>query len=293
MKIRTLSALLWAVQLLLPALPAAAVVYPGRDEVVGSSRNRVVRPGESLMEIARRFGLGYNEIVAANPGLDPFVPPVGRPVLLATRRVVPERPEKGGIVINLSEMRLYHFLTRKGTSLVATFAVGIGSEGNDTPLGCFRVVEKRASPSWHVPASIRKEHPLLPAIVPPGPDNPLGSHALRLSLGDLLIHGTNRPWGVGRRASHGCIRLYPEDIPRLFGLAAIGTSVTIVRQPVKLGVKGGRLFLEVHRDPVATVDYLEEAIALLAKRQLLLRFSRAKLWQAISEKRGVPVDITA
>jgi L,D-transpeptidase ErfK/SrfK len=280
----------WVVALLLPIATKAAV-YSGEDEVVGSVQSRRVRPGESLIEIARRFDLGYNQVAAANPGLDPYLPGAAALVLLPTGWVVPERPPGDCLVVNLSEMRLYRFVTLHGSSLLATFPIGIGSEGSDTPLGSFQVIAKAARPPWHVPLSVRKERPSLPAVVPPGPDNPLGSHALRLSAGDILIHGTNKPWGVGRRVSHGCIRLYPEDIPRLFGLVAVGTPVAIVRQPVKLGVKGERIFLEVHADPAASVDYLEEAIALLARKQLLYRFSREKLWQALSEKRGVPVDI--
>ena len=144
-----------------------------------------------------------------------------------------------------------------------------------------------------MPESIRKEKPNLPAVVPSGPDNPLGSHALRLSLGSYLIHGTNRPWGVGRRASHGCIRLYPEDIPKLFKLAPNGVRVTIVRQPVKVGVKNNKVFIEVHKDDYhKKLKYSEMAVKLLKRENLLEGVDTEKLNAAIKGKKGVPVEIS-
>ena len=137
-----------------------------------------------------------------------------------------------------------------------------------------------------------RSRPELPAVVPPGDDNPLGTHALRLSNLSILIHGTNRPFGVGRRVSHGCIRLYPEDIPLLFERAAMEESVMIIRQPVKVGTRGDRVFIEVHADPGAG-DYLNDAVYLLVRKDLVHRADFSKLFQAVTEKRGVPVDITA
>jgi L,D-transpeptidase ErfK/SrfK len=174
-----------------------------------------------------------------------------------------------------------------------TLPIGIGREGFNTPVGKFSIVEKTVNPSWYVPESIQKEKPELPKVVPPGPDNPLGSHALRLSLGSVLIHGTNKPWGVGRRVSHGCIRLYPEDIPRLFRSVAKGTRVTIVQQPVKVGIRDKNVFIEVHDDnPEGNMNYFEEAVNLLIKKQLIRNISPEKLYKALNEKRGIPVDIT-
>ncbi len=291
MTIRVLANVLLAAALLFPVVVWGAV-YPCRDDLIGGARSRPVRPGESLVEIARAYDLGFNEIQAANPGLDAFVPPVGTEVVIPTGWLLPERPVGDGIVVNLSEMRLYHFTTGRGGPRVATFPVGIGSEGTTTPLGSFRIVEKLEDPAWHVPASIRRERPEMPAVVPAGPDNPLGSHALRLSGEDILIHGTNRPWGVGRQVSHGCIRLYPEDIPRLYNRAPVGTWVTILRQPVKVGVWWGRIYLEVHPDPVARLDYHAEAVRLLEKRGLLGRVSRERLRQAVDAQRGMPVNIS-
>ncbi|OGW73023.1 MAG: hypothetical protein A3J81_02705, partial [Nitrospirae bacterium RIFOXYB2_FULL_43_5] len=228
--------ILWAAQ----SADAASYPYTKNNTVVGSLKGYIVKNDESLIEIARKFKLGYNEIADANPDIDPFVPGNGTSVAIPSFWILPDVKSYEGIVINLSEMRLYYFFKRRSSKLVATFPVGIGSEGNDTPTGEFKIVEKIVKPRWRVPESIRKEKPNLPAVVPSGPDNPLGSHALRLSLGSYLIHGTNRPWGVGRRASHGCIRLYPEDIPKLFKLAPNGVRVTIVRQPVKVGVKNNK-----------------------------------------------------
>lgn len=277
--------------LLLQASTVAARVYGGEESVVGYAKTYTIKKGDSLVEIARRFGLGFNEIAEANPDVDPFVPERGTRIVIPSAWILPDVPPTASIVINLSELRLYHFYNAGSRRKVATYPVGIGSEGNDTPLGSFRIKEKREFPSWRVPRSILRERPELPPVVPPGDENPLGTHALRLSNLSILIHGTNRPFGVGRRVSHGCIRLYPEDIPLLFERAAIEEGVLIVRQPVKLGTKGKRVFIEVHADPAET-DYLNDAAYLLVKKDLVHRVDFRKLFQAITEKRGVPVEIT-
>lgn len=282
---------LLAVLLSLP-LPARGGTYPGDMDIVGIVRKHRVRQGESLIELARSYDLGYNEIAAANPDLDPFVPATGATAIIPTAWILPAAAAPETIVINLSEMRLYYLSGHEQTSLLATFPIGIGNEGTATPAGDYRIVGKVANPSWHVPSSIRKEKPWLPRVVTAGPENPLGSHALRLSKGSILIHGTNRPLGVGRRVSHGCIRLYPEDIPRLFELVSIGTEVAVVREPVKVGSKGRRVYIEVHRDDELKMDYGREANRLLAGRELLERVDGGKLDAAILEKSGIPVDIT-
>lgn len=249
-----------------------------------------VKKGESLIEIARIFDLGWNAISDANPGADPFLPPPGTTVLVPTMWILPDVPRGRGVVINISEMRLYFFLG-KGTNLMTTFPIGVGDEGKETPVGEFRIIQKIVDPPWNVPESIREERPELPHVVPPGPDNPLGTHALRLSLPSVLIHGTNKPWAVGRRATHGCLRLYPEDIPRLFLLVGKHEKVTIVRQPVKAGIKSNRVFIEVHND--AGVNYLREALKALGGKGLLGRIDQRKLMQALDNKSGIPVDITS
>jgi L,D-transpeptidase ErfK/SrfK len=274
--------------------PAAEVCpYNGEDEVIGSATTYTVKAKESLIEIARKADLGFNEIAAANPDLDPFVPGQGASVVIPTSWILPDVESRQGIIINLSELRLYFIYTVAKARFVQTFPIGIGSEGNDTPTGQFRVIEKIVLPSWHVPESIKKEKPYLRDVVPPGPDNPLGSHAMRLSLPSILMHGTNKPWGVGRRVSHGCIRLYPEDIPMLFRSAPNGVSVTIVKQPVKVGLKGDRVYIEVHADDTKSdASYLDDAILLLAKKGVLGRVNTEKLHYAIEEKKGMPVDVS-
>jgi L,D-transpeptidase ErfK/SrfK len=276
---------------LLAVSPAFAEYYfPIDQDLVGQLRQYEVKKGESLIEIARKFDLGYNEISGANPDVDPFIPPAGLMVCIPTMWIIPDVPVRRGIVINVSEMRLYFFIG-KGTNLMTTFPIGVGDEGTETPEGDFRITDKIVNPAWHVPKSIRKEKPELPKVVPPGPDNPLGSRALRLSVPAVLIHGTNKPWAVGRRATHGCLRLYPEDIPRLFLLVKKGDRVTIVRQPVKVGTMGKRIYVEVHPD--GKVNYLREAVKALGRKNLLDRFDVKKLNRALKEKSGVPVDITA
>lgn len=270
-------------------------VAPAREmliedgDLVGTVNRYLVVKDDSLIEIARTFGLGYNEITDANPGMDPFIPRPGKVIPLPLSWILPNAPRNRGIVINLSEMRLYYFPAGDAKSVV-TYPIGIGDEGSETPVGTFRVTEKRIAPAWKVPDSIRRHDPRLPRVVPPGPDNPLGSHALRLSGGSVLIHGTNKPWGVGRKASHGCIRLYPEDIPGLFQLVQTGDRVIIVRQPVKIGLNKGRVFMEVHRGE--QIDYVKEALRMIRARRLLHRIDGAKFFRTLKEKNGMPEDIS-
>jgi L,D-transpeptidase ErfK/SrfK len=274
--------------LLLLALRAGPA-HEVSGDAVGAVAFHLVEEGESLIEIARGYDVGYGEIVAANPRLDPFVPEPGRVVIVPTRWIVPSAAEPGVVLLNLSEMRLY--VVQRPPAYVLTFPVGIGDEGNETPTGAFRIIEKLTNPTWHPPPSIREEEPDLPESVPPGPDNPLGTHALRLSRPTILIHGTNRPWGVGRRVSHGCIRLYPEDIPRLFEAVEVGTRVLIVREPVKIAVDEGRVFVEFHHDDEIPIDYLAEATRLLAERNLSRWIDRERLAAAATERTGLPVHV--
>jgi L,D-transpeptidase ErfK/SrfK len=270
----------------LARLGAASYQY---GSVIGNLRNYKIAAGESLIEVARKFDLGFNAIVDANPRVDPWIPPGGTLVAVPTAWILPDLPIRNGIVINIPEFRLYFFAKKPGS--VVTFPLGIGDQGRDTPVGNYTVVEKITAPSWHVPKSIRSEFPFLPKVVPHGPDNPLGSHALRLSRRDLLIHGTNRPWGIGRRSSHGCLRLYPEDIVRLFKLVPKGTRVTVINQPIKVCALGSRVLVEAHR-PGAGASSVGEALHLLADRKLLTRTDFVKLVQAMEELKGIPVDIT-
>ena len=245
---------------------------------------------DSLVELAWRNDVGYNEITAANPGVDPFDPEEGISVKIPERWILPDVPRLKGIVINLAEMRLYYFNSRN-RDLVDTYPIGIGDEGWDTPIGTYRIIEKIVNPVWYVPASIRAQKPKLPPIVPPGPDNPLGTHALRLSIDTVLIHGTDRPYGIGRRVSHGCIHLYPEDIIELFRKVKLGTQVTIIRQQVKATVADGRVLVEIHGN--GPDDAYQEALELLQKKGLVSKVNLVKLVAAVFANSGLPTDVTA
>jgi L,D-transpeptidase ErfK/SrfK len=289
--IRVHAVLLFACLLLLwpGSVGAVEEFYAGDNEVIGTMKSYVIKESDSLIELARKYDLGYNEIAEANVKMDPFIPDLGAIVRIPTFWVLPNLPREQGIIINLSELRLYYYPYR-GAKFVFTFPIGIGDEGSETPIGSFTIIEKRVNPVWYVPKSIQEERPGFPSQVPAGPDNPLGTHALRLSIGPVLIHGTNKPWGTGRRVSHGCIRLYPEDIPELYQLAPLGTKVVIVRQPVKLGLKNGRIFLEVHRGE--DIDYFQEAMKLVMARKLLSRVDTVKVSRVVREKTGIPEEIS-
>ena len=214
------------------------------DEVVGHGVIfHSVVGGETLSEVARAYDLGYNDLSLANPGVNVWNPPPGSNLRLPLMQILPVPSQKKGLVINLPEMRIYHM---RSSNRVDTFPVGIGKIGTDTPTGKAKLVRKKARPTWHVPKSILDKNPGFPITVPPGPENPLGTHALYLSIAGYLIHGTTQPYGIGRRVSHGCIRMYPEDIIQLFGQTAIGEPVSLVNKPVKVGWRAGGLYLEVH-----------------------------------------------
>ena len=272
---------------------ALAGASQGADQVIGSVQFHRVRGGESLIEIARAYDLGFNSIAAANPRLDAFVPRKGAQVVVPTAFIVPRVVAPGIIVVNLSEMRLYYRLIAdsEGRTLF-TAPIGTGIEGKSTPLGTYSVIQKLVNPQWYPPPSVRKERPELPERVPPGPDNPLGTHAMRLSSPRILIHGTNRPFGVGRRVSHGCIRLYPEDIVRLYPIVPVGTQVVVVREPVKVGLSDDRVYVEVHADADLKPDYAGLARQLLWERGLADRVDPAKLEAVLRKRNGIPVDVT-
>ena len=242
-----------AVLALALAAHARAATYElieGQD-IVGSVSTVTASFDDTLVDLARRHGVGYEDIVRANPEVNVWLPGEGTEVVIPTRYVLPAGLRRG-IVLNLAEYRLYYFPTPKDgeTPIVMTYPISIGRMDWATPLGVTRVTQKVVNPSWYPPKSVRAEHAAegrpLPSIVPPGPDNPLGKHAMRLSLPGYLIHGTNRPAGVGMRVTHGCLRMFPENIEELFPLIAIDTPVRIVNEPVKIGWSGDTLVLEVH-----------------------------------------------
>jgi L,D-transpeptidase ErfK/SrfK len=218
------------------------------DGMVGEAQTAMVKAEEDFSDVAENFDVGYYEVFEANPGVNPDEPVVGTVLIIPTQYIIPKELQRNDIIINLAEMRLY-YLPKTGNK-VFIFPVGIGKEDWDTPLGEMSVVKKVKDPQWVVPESIYKFRETIgekiPRIIPPGPDNPLGSYKLGLSKGGFLIHGTNLPAGVGRRSSAGCIRLYESDIKQLYNMVEIGTKVLVINQPYKAAWKGGTLYLEAH-----------------------------------------------
>lgn len=232
---------------------AAKTAYVLEDEastLIGQPITVTSSYEDTLLDVARRHGLGYQDIKLVNPELDTWLPGEGKTVNLPLQFVLPDTP-KQGLVLNIPEMRLYHYSKNDAGQLqVMTFPLGVGREGWSTPFMKTRIIEKKQNPKWFPPESIREEHEQagdpLPKIVEAGPDNPLGAHAMRLGKPEYLIHGTNKPFGIGMRVSHGCIRLYPEDIAFLFDEVKLGTPVEIINQPFKVGKHKDELYLEVH-----------------------------------------------
>ena len=236
--------------------------------VIGEPQIVYTREENTFSDLAREYGLGYDEIVAANPDIDPWLPGDGTAVLLPTQYVLPEVSRRG-LILNIASKRLFYFpeVADGAPVQVLTYPIGIGRVGWETPLGDTTVISKARDPSWYVPASVRRERAEmgnpLPAVVPPGPDNPLGHFVLKLDMPGYLIHGTNQPYGVGMRVSHGCIRLYPENIEPLYGMVGIGEAVTIINEPYLAGWRNGELYLESHsplEDDVITPEEHMQAI---------------------------------
>jgi L,D-transpeptidase ErfK/SrfK len=285
-----------------------AYAIPGKPPKKGAPENAVigqagsyrVRNGDTLLDIARYNDLGYNEIVEANPGMDPWLPPVGENVVLPTSWVLP-CCSREGIVMNIPEMRLYYYHREAADApmkLVITHPVGIGRVDWRTPLGQFKVRGKTENPTWTIPQSIRKERIAERGddrrmIAGGDPENPLGNHRIELTVPSYIIHGTNKPWGVGRQVSHGCARLYPEDIERLFPLVDVGTPVEFTYQPVKFGTQGRHVFIEVHPDIYGyePLTY-QEALGMLKRRGLAEDVDEALLKAALKNSRGMPVRIS-
>lgn len=287
--------------LLLPPAAAAVTLSLDGDMIGPLGAEYETRHEDTLAALARRFDLGFVELRAANAGVDAWLPGAGVRLALPTAHLLPTAP-RHGIVINIGDQRLYHFIDGAGT--VATYPVGTPQGKCGMPLGQTRIVGKRVNPVWVPPPSIRAERPDLPAAVPPGPDNPLGGYALDLGWPAHVIHGTNKPLGVGRRVSHGCIRMYPEDIKELFVAVAVGTRVTVVDEAVKVGWRGTVLYVEAHPTPdqadeieiggrftPTPADDLAVRIG-AAAGAAAARVDWPALERAARERRGVPVPIT-
>ncbi len=285
-----------------PALADTFVLPPSDVDLVGRVVTTTVGKDETLLDIARRFDVGQNEIRLANPGLSRFLPPQGAEVRIPKRFILPDAPRKG-IVLNVPEMRLYYYPPAgNGAPKVITHPVSIGRMDWSTPIGTTRVVAKVKDPVWRPPESIKKEHAAdgdpLPDVVPPGPDNPLGRYAMRLGIPGYLIHSTNKPFGIGMRVTHGCVRMYPEDIERLFPLIPVGTPVTLVNQPIKVGWFAGDLYIEVHpplEEEAQTYDkMLEEALSRIRAKTgaIPVRIDGSALKDALTRQDGIPVRIS-
>ena len=222
-------------------------IDPG-SSVVGTTQVITAKYEDTFVKLARQYNLGFEELKQANPDVDPWLPGEGTQLVLPTQFVLPSAPRQG-VVINLPELRLYYY-PENDPGRVITHPVSIGRMEWQTPLGRAQIVAKAEKPAWYPPESIRAEHAAdgrpLPRVVPPGPDNPLGDYAMRLSIPGYLIHGTNKPSGLGMRVTHGCIRMFPEDIEGLFGIVPIGTPVHIVNQPFKLAWSANGYYLEAH-----------------------------------------------
>ena len=287
-----------------PAAAAHSGVWrrDANDAVVGRNQVYIARYEDTLLDIARRFGMGLAELRLANPGVDTWLPGEGTAIRLPSRFVLPEA-SRSGLVINVAEMRIYYYPDDE--SVVRTWPISIGRVGWETPLGETSIVRKKAYPSWYPPESIREEaagsgNPL-PRVVGPGPDNPLGSHALYLGFPQYLIHGTNKPFSIGMRVSHGCVRMYPEHIVELYELVEPGTPVTLVHQGVKAGWSGDQLYLEVHPD-VGVLD--EEArpsmtevvsslIAATPAAGLPMDLDWERVEEALATANGVPIAVAS
>ena len=212
--------------------------------IIGTPGIHLAKTRETLLDIARLHHLGYRELRRANPDTDPWLPGAGTRVAIPARWILPAGPREG-LVLNMPEMRLYRYLP---DSKVMTFPLGVGVEGQETPAGKYRIGQKRVNPTWYVPVSIQEEMEVPRKVVPPGPDNPLGKYWMRLSSTTYGIHGTNNPWAIGRRVTHGCIRLYPEDIAYLYPQISQGTPVQVIYQHAKVGVRNGDAYFQIYRD---------------------------------------------
>lgn len=275
---------------------------PPASDTIGELAYTKAGQSDTLLDIARRFSLGQDEIVLANPDLDRWMPGEGTQVLLPRLAILPDAP-RNGVVLNVPEMRLYYFEPKKGT--VDTYPVSIGRMDWKTPRGTTRVVQKLVDPAWRPPETIKREHAadgeILPDVVPAGPNNPLGKYAMKLGIPGYLIHGTgiDKAYGIGMRVTHGCVRMYPEDIQQLYPAVPVGAPVHIVSQPVKVGWNGQDMYIEVHppldEDNLDYDQLLAIALDLMQKKvgkNTVPQINPQALKAALKKPTGVPVLIS-
>jgi L,D-transpeptidase ErfK/SrfK len=281
------------------SIPKNFFMVDEKEDVIGRPAVIRLEKGSPLPEIARHFSLGINTLAAANPGTDVWAPKAGERIVLPLSFILPEAA-RDGIVINLASMRLFFFKKDGKLRAVATFPVGVGTDERPTPEGLMHITRKKFQPTWYVPASIAAAHRAkgdpLPAMVPPGPLNPLGEHAFYLSQAGYLIHGTNKPASIGLRATNGCIRLYPEDIKRLFDTTPVKTPVRIINQPYLMGRRDGMVYLEAHApfEESSTAE-LKKVYAKLQniEKDTGLAIDWDKVEKILAETRGIPVVVSA
>lgn len=285
----------------LAAAGGAAAADGAQPRLIGEMGETTTSYEDTLLDVAHREGVGFVELVAANPGVDPWLPGEGTRVVLPTRHILPAAPAEG-LVINLAEMRIYYHPADGGA--VETFPIGIGRAGKATPVGRTRITAKRKDPAWYPTPETLADNPGLAKVVPPGPDNPLGAYALDLGWPSYLIHGTNNVWGIGRRVSRGCIRMYPAHIEALFARVPRGTPVNVVDQPIKFAWQDGALYMEAHTTQ-AQAAQLERTgrfapdadleLARLVGRALqgrLVALDWGRIERAAAERRGIPVKVS-
>ena len=277
------------------------VLETATQSVVGTPQVVYTDVENTLSDLAREYGLGYDELVAANPDVDPWLPGDRTPVLLPTQYILPDVPREG-IVLNIASKRLFYFpeVAEGEAQTVLTYPIGIGRVGWETPVGTTEVVSKAADPHWFPPTSVREEHAQmgnpLPSVVPPGPDNPLGSHVLKLAMPGYLIHGTNQPYGVGMRVSHGCVRMYPENIELLYSLVQKGETVRIINEPYLLGWQNEELYFEAHApledDTVPAAERLDALLENAGDEAGLSGRDSDHIRSVASVANGVPALVT-
>lgn len=263
------------------------------DPVLGETLEVRIEPGCSLMELAVQYNVGFQALQNANPDIDPWIPNSGSRVIIPKQTILPGKL-KTGLTINLAELRIFQLEEVSGIKIAAFYPLGIGREGWETPEGEFQVIQKVKNPLWRVPENIKKENPDLPDFVPPGPNNPLGRYWLGLSIPGYGLHGTNRPYGVGRRVSHGCIRLYAKHIEALYHTIDPGTRVRIIYQPVKAAGSEKDLLLEVHPDYLHRYsDLFQEALNQIGRLNWHGEVDYAKVLSVVAAQRGVPEKVGA
>jgi L,D-transpeptidase ErfK/SrfK len=266
---------------------ASGFSYGNNKTVIGVVRHHIVVPKETLSDIVRNYGLGYNELSLLYPKMDPWLPSPGQNLVIPTQWILPST-KLFGLVINLPEFRLYHFIPK--TKMVSTYPVGIGDVGWETPVAASHIIYRQVDPTWLVPKSLRAKYGA--TTIPPGPKNPLGKYWLGLSLSGYGIHGTNAPWGIGKRVSHGCIRLYPEHIALLFENVSVNTPVEIIYEPVKIGFRDQNIFIEVHPDIYNRIpDMQAQTFRRLHELGIFSNVSVSLVKDALEKQNGLPVRV--